>query len=239
MEVVAEQIRDLGFTFEVDSETQVQDLWGESDPQPEQKVAPTGPITLPKYFDPVTWQLDFPLLDWYLNLRGYTRDILIEYQCGVCTVGECMNRLIIPVFFKGELVSYQAADLTRRAQVKYKTAPGRVNDFLYRWDMIDVQKGPIVLVEGILDSWRLGRNSLATFGSHITDRQKNLLISVHPEKVIVARDGDAYFYSLEEAEDLQVFFPQVSTVQFSTDEDPDSYGRKFGTDALWDLVLNS
>lgn len=238
-EVIGQEIADLGFSFEVDSETQVEDLWGESDSQSEQKAALTGPITLPKYFDPVTWEMDFPLLDYYLNLRGYTRDTPIQYGCGICSVGEYMNRMIIPVMFNGELVSYQAADLTRRAQVKYKTAPGEINNFLYRWDLIDWSKGYIILVEGILDAWRLGDNALCTFGSHLTDRQKNLIVGSHVRKVVMCWDGDTYFHSMEQAEELNTYISEVAVVCFPVDEDPDSFGRRYGVESLREFVLSA
>ena len=237
---IKEEISDLGFSFEVDTETQIQDLWreGESQPEPKQE-APNGPLALPPYFDLITMNMNFPLLDWYLNLRGYTRDVSIQYGCGVCTVGPWMNRMIIPVMFKGELVSYQGADLTRRAQVKYKTALGEINNYLYRWDMIDWFKGYIVLMEGILDAWRFGDNALCTFGTHLTDRQKNLIIGSNVRKVIMAWDGDAFFHSMEQAEELNTFVPEVSVVCFPTEHDPDSYGKVYGIDALRNLVLES
>lgn len=240
IERIKEEIADLGFSFEVDPETQVQDLWreGESQPEPKQEI-PNSPLTLPPYFELITPSMHFPLLDWYLNLRGYTRDIPIQYRCGVCTVGPWMNRMIIPVMFKGELVSYQGADLTRRAQVKYKTAPGEINNYLYRWDMIDWSKDYVILVEGVLDTWRFGDNALATFGTHLTDRQTNLIIGSNVRKVIMAWDGDAYFHSMEQAEELNTFVPEVSVVKFLSDEDPDSFGLHYGIEALREMVLNT
>jgi len=239
IEKLREEISDLGFSFEVDSSTQVEELWRGSESQPEQRNVPDAPLTLPKYFDPVTWQMDFPLLDWYLNLRSYSRETPIAYQCGICSVGPWMNRMIIPVYFNHQLVSYQAADLTRRAQVKYKTAPGEINNFLYRWDLIDWSKRYIVLVEGVLDAWRFGDNALCTFGTHLTDRQKNLIIKSKIKKVYLSWDGDAWEKSLKHAEELNTFIPEVAVVQYPPEHDPDSYGRVYGVDALRKLVLES
>ncbi len=239
---LAEEIKDFGFSFETDSTTQVEDLWKEEDRQSEKRSAPTGPIALPRFFDPITPQMDFPLLDWYLNLRGYPRSTPIEYGCGICSVGEYMNRMVIPVTLNGQLVSYQAADLTRRAQSKYKAAPGdiaEINNYLYRWDMIDWRKGYIVIVEGILDAWRFGDNALCTFGTHLTDRQKKLIIQSHVKKVIMCWDGDAWEKSLQHAEELNTFVPEVAVVHFPIEHDPDSYGKVYGVDALRKLVLES
>lgn len=239
LETLKEEISDFGFSFQTDSLAQVEEIWREKSSPSEQRVVPEDPVVLPRFFELVTEKLDFPLLDWYLNLRGYTRNTLIEYQCGICAVGECMNRMIIPVIFNGQLVSYQAADLTRRAQVKYKTAPGEINNFLYRWDTIDWRKNYVVLVEGVLDAWRFGDNALCTFGTHLTDRQKNLLIQSHVQKVIISWDGDAWEKSLEHAEDLNTFIPEVFVVKFPQEHDPDSFGKVYGVDALRKFVFEA
>lgn len=236
-----EEIADLGFSFEVDSSTQIEELWRGGESQLESPVQQDGPPTLPKYFDPVTPQMDFPLLDWYLNLRGYTRDILIRRECGICSVGVCMNRLVIPIKFDHQLVSWQAADLTRRAQLKYKTSPGEVNNYLYQWDLLDQSIPHVVIVEGVLDAWRFddGFNVLATFGTHMTDRQKNLLIRLRPSRVIVSWDGDAIDRSIRLAEDLRTFLPRVDVAEFPLCEDPDSFGKHFGVEVLKDLVISA
>lgn len=238
IERVKEEVADLGFSFEVDTEMQIQDLWKDPGPKKDRPER-SGPISLPKYFDPVTETMDFPLLDWYLNLRGFTRVTPIEYHCGICSVGEYMNRMVIPVYFNNELVSYQGADLTRRAQLKYKTAPGEINNYLYRWDLIDWNKEYIVLVEGILDAWRFGDNALCTFGTHLTDKQKNLIVQSRVRKVIFSWDGDAWDKSVQHAEEMNTFVPEVAAVEFPQFEDPDSFGLHYGVDALRSLVFSS
>jgi hypothetical protein len=85
-------------------------------------------VGLPKYFEFVNKDTDFPLLEMYMKRRKIDLDTLIKYGCGICQVGKYMNRLIIPVIFQGRIVSFQAADMTGRGEIKYKTANNEINN---------------------------------------------------------------------------------------------------------------
>lgn len=189
-------------------------------------------ITLPKYFELVTHTTVFPLLDQYLQRRNIARETLMEHQCGVCTVGECMNRLVIPVYLDGEVVSYQAADLTGRSDVKYRTAENEINQFLYRWDRLDPNAGYLILVEGVLDAWRVGGNAVATFGTSLTTQQRTLIIQAQFPCVVVCWDGDAWIHAQKELEELSPYLDRIGQVYLPNGEDPDS----FGTENTWAAI---
>jgi DNA primase len=127
--------------------------------------------------------------------------------------------------FDGKIVSYQGADMTGKAHLKYKMSSNEINSYLYGYD--DIQpNSDIVLVEGVFDAWRLHENTLATFGTHLTKKQLALLVSLKPKNIILCWDGDAYFKSrkiriqLEERVEARVY-----CIPLPKNEDPDSYDR--------------
>jgi len=143
-----------------------------------------------------------------------------------------MNRLIIPIYFEDELVSFQGADMTLKAEVKYKTEVSEVNRYLYNWDNLDLHFDYLILTEGILDAWRLGENSLATFGTTLSKAQFELILCYNPKKLIFAWDSDAFFVAEREAQKFEPFIDEVYTISFPEGEDPDSYGHE----ASWKLI---
>lgn len=222
VEECTEEIASFGIRFGQDIVEQILDLLN---PLPvETQKDNSQSITLPPYFEPVTHSTNFPLLDQYLSRRKILRETLIEHRCGICTVGECMNRLVIPVYYQGELVSYQAADMTGRSDVKYRTAKNEINQYLYRWDQVDPSLGYLILVEGVLDAWRVGGNAVATFGTSLTTRQRTLIIQSKIPCIVMCWDGDAWLHSKKEIEELQPYVPYIGLVELPTEEDPDSYG---------------
>jgi DNA primase len=205
-----------------------------SEDGPESTRIVHGKINLPERFELATYDTKFPLLYSYLERRNISINTIIEHECGICRSGSYMNRLVIPVFFQQEIVAFQAADLTGFAELKYKTSSDRINDYLYGYDKIE--NGKVVLVEGILDAWRVGKDALATFGTHITERQKYLILGKNLKELIFAWDGDAYWKARQVADFFRSFVESVGIVRFPEGEDPDSYGRDYGQGALFELI---
>lgn len=195
---------------------------------------------LPKYFEKINANtiLKFPLLKDYLVRRHIKLSTIIDHSCGICRAGEYMNRMIIPVIYNGSVVNFQAADLTGVANLKYKSASAEINNYLYNYDNIKYD-GKMIIVEGVLDAWRVGVDAVATFGTHCTDRQLRLIIDKHPNEVVFCWDEDAYFRTLEynsEVGSIQAFIPNVRLVKFPKGEDPDSYGAEYGEQKLMELI---
>jgi len=183
-------------------------------------------VNLPKEFELVTYDTKFPLLDSYLRRRNVLIDTVVEYNCGICRSGKYMNRLIIPVIYKGEIVSFQAADLTGFARIKYIGAPKpyEVNNYLYNYDQIERR---MIVVEGILDTWRVGEEAVAAFTCALTENQKRLILEKDLEELYICFDGEgiAYFKSRKEANDFSTI-PIVETINLPLGEDPDSLGKE-------------
>ena len=191
-------------------------------------------MSWPEYSQPITHDTDSKLLEFYLSKRGIKIDTLIKHKCHICEVGHYMHRIIIPVFYKDVLVSYQAADMTGRACVKYETAPGDINNYLYNYDNINRKK--MILVEAALDSWRIGEDVCATFGTSISKAQERLILDKKLDVLIFCWDSDAYWLARKASKYFEPFIEKVSIIKFPGDEDPDSYGKKFGEETLYNLI---
>ena len=119
----------------------------------------------------------------YLSDRGFSADDLIQTWGlkGTGPTGPYKHRIIVPINFKGRVVSYQGRDVTDRSSMKYKACAKDVEviphqSILYGID--GVHRRSVIVTEGVTDVWRLGRgNAVATFGIEYTPAQVNLIQS--------------------------------------------------------------
>ncbi len=193
-------------------------------------------VFLPEYSERITTKTSWPLLEEYLIRRQITKQTLIYNQCSICRVGESMNRLIIPVYSKGDLVAYQAADLTGRSELKYKTSGGHINDFLYGYDAID---NMMFVCEGVLDAWRIGIGAACCFGTSLTDIQRQLIIDKQLECLIFVWDHDAYWKQKKQSSWFGPFIETVKYVCLPQGYDPDRYGKTYGEYTLHTRIVES
>lgn len=111
----------------------------------------------------------------YLERRGFDAE-KISTEWGLMQTGPISyldgiaysHRLLIPVHWQGEVVSFQARDITGKAQLKYLACPKK-REKKHHKDILYVHPdGPTgrtgIIVEGVVDAWRLGREAAATFG---------------------------------------------------------------------------
>jgi len=216
-------IEDFDITFRESTLEQIIEILNSEEEEDERPSIKK--VELPKLFEEVTERTNFPLLFKYLHRRKVNLSTVIEAGCGICRAGPYMNRLIIPVFYEGEPVAYQAADMTGMAQVKYVTGPPgvKINNFLYNYDKIDKR---MIVTEGVLDAWRVGKDAVATFGTHFTEQQKQLILEKQLDELILLWDGDAYWRAREAAKFFEPFIEKVRVVKLPQNEDPDSLGEE-------------
>jgi len=76
---------------------------------------------------------------------------------------------------------------------KYFSASGmKKNDLLYGLTKAIKTKGPVVVVEGVTDVWRLHTNGVASFGKTISPTQTKLILRhFHGRPVVILLDADA------------------------------------------------
>lgn len=211
------------------------DLYGVEEEEP--KISENIITVLPKTFELITENIRSDLFWSYLKRRNLSIHTIIEYGCGICRAGDYMHRMIIPVYYQGKLVSYQGADMTGFSVLKYQSAPlsmGRINDYLYGLDEIGKR---MIVVEGILDKWRNGKETVSAFTSTITSAQFKLIIAMELEELYFCFDPEvlAYYKAKKQAEKFRPFISTVEVVRLPDGYDPD----KLGQEKVYECILET
>ena len=115
----------------------------------------------------------------YLQSRGFNSGA-VEAKYGIKEtgpLGKYKFRLIIPIYFQKELVSFTSRDYTGKGEPKYKAQPIKeamipVKDCLYN---IDSVKDKLLIVEGPADVWRMGDGAVALFGTSCSAGQQEII----------------------------------------------------------------
>jgi len=206
-------------------------MTGEVFIRPETETVPT--LLLPEWFISLetwyeeakkyteeTWELQPEMMSpasatAYLQARGYDPEETIKkYRLmwsGI--LGKWNFRLIIPVFMNGVMVNFAGRAVCGQ-EPPYKNCPNarapiNINDTLYGYDEIGEDE-TIVLCEGPLDKWRLGKGAMATFGLVLTAMQANLLYKKKPKKLVFLYDADVK----EDSEKMKVMDRSVGKIWF-------------------------
>lgn len=119
----------------------------------------------------------------YLQGRGFDAERL-KWEWGLLQTGPVSfldmisynNRILIPIHWDGEMVSFQSRDITGKNEKKYLACPSkrekiRHKDIIYGKEEYWTKTDTLIIVEGITDVWRLGECSVATFGISFTMEQ--------------------------------------------------------------------
>jgi len=129
----------------------------------------------------------------YLHRRRFDPETLeAKYNLlGTGPAGHLPHRIVIPIFYQGRMVSWQARDITGKAELKYKSASPDVEEVRHKnilYNLDNCQGQTILVVEGVTDVWRLGDNTAGTFGVKFTQAQ--LLILSKYKRVFFVYDGE-------------------------------------------------
>lgn len=141
---------------------------------------------------------------FYLEGRDFSpQEIAADWDVQYCCCDQTaqpnvIDSLVIPVYgidAKGNrvLAGWQSRKLSPIATPKYQTVQGmKVSEVLYGIDKAIKTSGPLVIVEGVTDAWRLRYNVVATFGKSISHAQAKLLKRHFSDREIVLMyDADA------------------------------------------------
>lgn len=161
----------------------------------------------------------------YLKSRLFDPEALARIWglMGTGRIGPYKFRIIAPITFEGQLVSYQGRDVTGLSPLRYKACPQNeeVRDHhscLYGLDQ--VPRESIVIVEGITDAWRLGPGAVATFGIKYTQEQVRLMKRFKNRYVFFdSADPEAFHQARKLANELSAFQGNVEMLRNDT-KDP-------------------
>ena len=136
----------------------------------------------------------------YCESRGVFQDMAQVMGMGYCLTGLYAWRVIIPVVTQGALRTFVARTWIPAEQKKVLMPKGsQAERALFGYDKLvsdSARWTDLILVEGVFDAmvmWgHLGYfHTLATLGAHLTEIQRALVKRLHPERVVLLRDGDA------------------------------------------------
>jgi len=153
----------------------------------------------------------------YLVCRGFSpRKISAEYGIRAGGIaGFFSYRIVVPIYFGGALVNLVGRDITG-LQIRYKALPNSkaimdLKQCLYGID--DFRGKSAIIVEGIFDKWRMGREALATLGTEVTSAQIALLHKLNLERIFVLLDMGAESRALDLANRVSSFVPHVEILR--------------------------
>jgi len=107
---------------------------------------------------------------------------------GTGIIGDYSHRIIAPIYYNKQIVSFQGRDITGKSDLKYKACK-KENEIVHHkhilYGLQHATKRTCVVVEGITDVWRLGKGAVATFGIKYTPHQVNLLSLLYDTVIIM------------------------------------------------------
>jgi hypothetical protein len=171
----------------------------------------------------------------YLKSRGFDPDF-IQSKYGVKgtgPLGDFKLRLMIPIIYHKQVVSYTGRDITGRQQIRYKTL--RVEDSVINpkhvlYNVDNCTGDWVGVVEGPIDCWRMGDNFCAGLGTSFTDQQIRMLsfyervaFLFDPEPEAQAR-AEKYGVLLS-----SLGVRKVITVDVELDKDPGEFSERMAS----------
>lgn len=207
---------------------QIHEIFAAPDPAvPEEEreeviLPPSVPIGNPKTKIPL-------LVTRFCSTRDFGIKECLKYSTRYCPLdfSGWSQRLLLPIWdYRGALVSAVGRSLTSQ-KPRYLNLPGvsiKKKGVLYgedRW-----VPGRMILVEGPLDTWRIGDGAVASFGASLTIAQMQKIWSMGVSELIVAWDADAYQSAIKFGRELSPLLPSVKVVRLPPGEDPDSFGKE-------------
>lgn len=132
----------------------------------------------------------------YLRKRGFQpMKTARKYKLqSVYNFGKFAFRIIIPIYRDNKVVSFTSRDVTGYGEPKYlhagpKDSAIQAKDCIYGADEIP-KGGDAVFVEGVMDKWRLGKGSVATFGTTISGVQMVQIAKMELRRLFIFFDND-------------------------------------------------
>lgn len=134
---------------------------------------------------------------YFYNKKGISKDVLVEFESGLCTYGRMSDRFVFPIYNSSKhLVGLAGRDVTGKKDAKWKLK-GRKSNFeypLFKSKRYIIEKNEIILVESIGDMlalWQAGiKNILVLFGTAISTGLIKTILSINPKKIVISTNND-------------------------------------------------
>jgi len=181
----------------------------------------------------------------YLISRGFDPDYL-KRKYGLLGTGpvshldhiDFKHRIVAPINWGGNEVSFQARDITDRSRLKYITC-SKDRELVFHKDILYGEQiywqNTGICVEGITDVWRFGDYSFATFGIKYTHTQVRLIANTFKRVAVVFDDeSQAVIQANKLVGELK--FRGVDAWRVSVDGDPGAM-KQVDADSLVKTII--
>lgn len=147
----------------------------------------------------------------YLINRGFAHPSKLVEQWGIRSTGpismlENINyghRILIPIYWDGEVVTFQTRATKEGAPLKYMACPLAREEVPHKEILYCKQEAmsdTAIGVEGATDVWKLGTDSFGTFGISYTPKQISIIVRMF-KRVTIIYDDEAQ--AIKQAKKLQ------------------------------------
>lgn len=101
-------------------------------------------------------------------------------------------RIVIPIFWNDEIVTYQTRTIIENYEPRYINCPHKyekisIKNIIYKHQLYNEEKA--IAVEGVFSVWRLGEAAFATFGAKFTNEQIRIISKLF-KRVLICFDND-------------------------------------------------
>jgi DNA primase len=173
----------------------LKDIYGEDDYTLVEKDEYVAKLQLPSefkqlHFKPKGFNPEYNQALNYLKERGITQADIVKYNIGYCSEGLYFGRIIVPSYDEnGDLNYFVARSYYKEERMKYKNPP--VNRDVIVFDNQINWNEPIILCEGVFDSFSIKRNCIPLLGKFLLSKLKNKIIEKGVKEVTIMLDSDA------------------------------------------------
>ena len=173
----------------------LKDIYGEDDYTLVEKDEYVAKLQLPYefkqlHFKPKGFNPEYNQAINYLKERGITQADIVKYNIGYCSEGLYFGRIIVPSYDEnGDLNYFVARSYYKEERMKYKNPP--VNRDVIVFDNQINWNEPIILCEGVFDSFSIKRNCIPLLGKFLLSKLKNKIIDKGVKEVTIMLDSDA------------------------------------------------
>jgi DNA primase len=130
----------------------------------------------------------------YLISRGFDPNKLTAQYglLGTGPVGNFKHRIIIPISYNNQAVTFIGRDITGKAELRYKPCPKEEELLPHKHIVYNLEncEEEIVIVEGVTDVWKLGNGSCSTFGISFTTEQVAMIRRKGVKKASILFDNE-------------------------------------------------
>jgi hypothetical protein len=160
----------------------------------------------------------------YLIKRGFDPDEIIKLWGikGTGIHGDYKYRIIAPIIFNSQMVSYQGRDITDKQYERYKACKSELEVIPHKQVLygMDYASKTAIIVEGITDVWKIGPGAIGTFGTSYTIEQVVLISKSITHAILLYDSGtDAQMQQEKLAFDLSALGTKVTELHLE-DGDP-------------------